>query len=100
LHWAVQVGALKLQIKYTVDFADDVSWKATPLIAAQQLCSKDIGDKIQYSLRPILLFANMDVSTTKMCLDTSIWAKSIMDRREYFFLLSYNLKSNAMLSIH
>jgi hypothetical protein len=65
LHWAVQVGALKLQIKYTVDFADDVSWKATPLIAAQQLCSKDIGDKIQY-----------------------------------FFLLSYNLKSNAMLSIH
>jgi hypothetical protein len=25
LHCAVQVGALKLQIKYTVDFADDVS---------------------------------------------------------------------------
>jgi hypothetical protein len=34
-------------------------------------------------LRPILLFANTDVSTTKMCLDTSILAKSIMGRREY-----------------
>jgi hypothetical protein len=31
-----------------------------------------------YSLRPILLFDNTDVSTTKMCLDTSILAKSIM----------------------
>jgi hypothetical protein len=36
-----------------------------------------------YSLRPILLFANMDVPTTKMCPDTSTLAKSIMDRREY-----------------
>jgi hypothetical protein len=36
-----------------------------------------------YSLRPILLFANMDVSSTKMCLDTSILVKSIMGRREY-----------------
>jgi hypothetical protein len=35
-----------------------------------------------YSLRPILLFANTDVSITKMCLDTSILAKSNMDRRE------------------
>jgi hypothetical protein len=38
---------------------------------------------MKYSLRPILLFANTDISTTKMCLDTSILAKSIMDRREY-----------------
>jgi hypothetical protein len=36
-----------------------------------------------YSLRSILLFVNTDVSTTKMCLDTSILAKSIMGRREY-----------------
>jgi hypothetical protein len=36
-----------------------------------------------YSLRPILLFANTNVSTTKTCLDTSILAKSIMSRREY-----------------
>jgi hypothetical protein len=34
------------------------------------------------TLRPILLFANMGVSTIKMCLDTSLLAKSIMDRRE------------------
>jgi hypothetical protein len=39
-----------------------------------------------YSLRPILLFTNTDVSATKMCLDTSTLAKSIMDRREYFSL--------------
>jgi hypothetical protein len=36
-----------------------------------------------YSLRPILLFANTDVSTTKMCLHTSTLAKSIMGRRKY-----------------
>jgi hypothetical protein len=36
----------------------------------------------QYSLRPILLIANTDVSITKMCLDTSMLAKSIMIRRE------------------
>jgi hypothetical protein len=39
--------------------------------------------KIQYSLRSILLFTNMDVSTTKMCLDTFVLAKSNMGRREY-----------------
>jgi hypothetical protein len=38
-----------------------------------------------YSLWPILLFANTDVSITKMCLDTSILAKSIMGWRKYFF---------------
>jgi hypothetical protein len=37
-----------------------------------------------YSLRPILLFANMDVSITKIYLDTSILAKSTMGRREYY----------------
>jgi hypothetical protein len=36
-----------------------------------------------YSLRPILLFANMDVSTINISLDTSKLAKSIMSRREY-----------------
>jgi hypothetical protein len=43
--------------------------------------------KYWYSLRSILLFANTDVSTTKICLDTSILAKSIMDRREYIYLV-------------
>jgi hypothetical protein len=38
---------------------------------------------IRYSLRPILLFFNMDVFITKMCLDTSTLVKSIMSRREY-----------------
>jgi hypothetical protein len=36
-----------------------------------------------YSLRPILLFTNTYVSTTKMCSDASTLAKSIMGRREY-----------------
>jgi hypothetical protein len=36
-----------------------------------------------YSLRPILLFANTDISITKICLDTSVLAKSIMGRRKY-----------------
>jgi hypothetical protein len=47
---------------------------------------------LRYSLRPILLFADTDVSTTKICLDTSVLAKSNMGRREYccsFFLLKF-----------
>jgi hypothetical protein len=45
-------------------------------------------NRMKYSLRPILLFANTDVSTVKICLDTSILAKSIMGRREYIVLLT------------
>jgi hypothetical protein len=52
------------------------------------LCILDTSLKFMYSLRPILLFHNTDVSTTKICLDTSILAKSIMDRREYYFLVT------------
>jgi hypothetical protein len=44
--------------------------------------------KICYSLQPILLFANPDVST-KMCLDTSTLAKSIMGRREYILFFKF-----------
>jgi hypothetical protein len=40
-----------------------------------------------YFLEPVLFFANTDVSTTKMCLDTSILAKSIMDWREYILYI-------------
>jgi hypothetical protein len=36
-----------------------------------------------YSLRPILLFANIDVSRHILVVDTSILAKSNMGRREY-----------------
>jgi hypothetical protein len=49
-----------------------------------------VGDislfRFYYSLRPILLFANTDISTTKICLDTFTLAKSIMSRREYLIL--------------
>jgi hypothetical protein len=42
-----------------------------------------------YSLRPILLFANTDVSITKMCLDTSILAKNNMGRRGHNFRIYF-----------
>jgi hypothetical protein len=38
-----------------------------------------------YFLRLILYFANTDVSTTKICLDTSTLMKSIMCQRKYYF---------------
>jgi hypothetical protein len=38
--------------------------------------------KSLYSLRSILPFANMNVSSTKMCLDTSAFVKDNMGRRE------------------
>jgi hypothetical protein len=45
---------------------------------------RDILDSYKYYyLRSILLFANIDVSNIKMCLDTFILAKSNMGRREY-----------------
>jgi hypothetical protein len=42
-----------------------------------------INSETIYSLRPILLFAKMDVSITKICLDTSILVKSNVGPREY-----------------
>jgi hypothetical protein len=52
-----------------------------------------------YSLRSIILFANMDVSRHILVIDTSVLAKSNMDRREYLFFLgqvraSENIKVN------
>jgi hypothetical protein len=44
-----------------------------------------------YSLRSILLFINMDVSSSKMWLDTSVLAKSNMCRREYLNTKQYHL---------
>jgi hypothetical protein len=39
--------------------------------------------KVCYSLRPIILFANMDVSRHILVVDTFVFAKSNMGRREY-----------------
>jgi hypothetical protein len=53
------------------------------LVAEQNDGSIDVYSyRFNYSLRPILLFANMDVSTTKRYLDISVLAKNIMGRRE------------------
>jgi hypothetical protein len=43
--------------------------------------------EIYYSLRPIFLFANIDVSRHILVVDTSVLAKSNMGRREYYFLI-------------
>jgi hypothetical protein len=40
-----------------------------------------------YSLRPIILFANTDVSRHILVVDTSVFAKSNMGRREYYTFL-------------
>jgi hypothetical protein len=40
-------------------------------------------NKKLYSLRPIILFANVDVSRYILVVDTSVLAKSNMGRREY-----------------
>jgi hypothetical protein len=41
----------------------------------------------EYSLRPILLFANTDVSRHILVVETSVLAKSNMGRREYKILM-------------
>jgi hypothetical protein len=59
------------------------SWRMH-IFVYQKCAYKEIAScKKLYFLRLILLFANTDVSTTKMCLDISILAKSIMSQREY-----------------
>jgi hypothetical protein len=45
-----------------------------------------------YSLQSILSFSNIDVSSTKMCLDTSIFMKGNMGRTEYYIGQINNLK--------
>jgi hypothetical protein len=42
-----------------------------------------------YSLRSIILFANIDVSRHILMIDTSVLAKSNMNRREYFIIIMY-----------
>jgi hypothetical protein len=64
-----------------------------PIYPCKISTSFDIGRPISisppsnYSLQFILFFANMDVSTTKICLDIFILAKSIIDHRKYTSLV-------------
>jgi hypothetical protein len=44
---------------------------------------KEPDAEIYYSLRPIILFANADVSRHILVIDTSVFVKSNMGRREY-----------------
>jgi hypothetical protein len=58
-------------MKINLDIVNDVTYKYA---------------KFYYSLRLIVLFANMNVSRHILVLDTSILAKSNMGRREYKIL--------------
>jgi hypothetical protein len=42
-------------------------------------------NKIQYSLRSIILFTNIDISRYILVIDTSVLEKNNMNRREYLF---------------
>jgi hypothetical protein len=64
-------------------------------LCVEELQYKHVADissleKFQYSLRSIILFANVDVPRHILVVDTSILAKSNMDRREYIFQYSGN----------
>jgi hypothetical protein len=50
-----------------------------------------------YSLRPIILFANTDISNTKIYLDTSILAKSNMGWREYHSYAQVDIVSQELV---
>jgi hypothetical protein len=52
--------------------------------------SADMLPQITYSLRSIILFANIDVSRHILIVDTSVYAKSNMDRGEYFGVAKCN----------
>jgi hypothetical protein len=62
-----------------------VMLKAEILLNAQAL-SLYTYIAFSYSLRSIILFANMNVSRHILVVDTSVLAKSIMGRREYQIL--------------
>jgi hypothetical protein len=49
--------------------------------------------KPKYSLRPIIFFAKVDVSS--LVIDTSVLAKINMGQREYYFRVSKNPKNNS-----
>jgi hypothetical protein len=55
-------------------------------VRCTELTSGQVHSKIWYFFRSILLFTNTDISITKICLNTSIFAKSYMGRRKYFIL--------------
>jgi hypothetical protein len=63
---------------------------------------KCLLNKLIYSLRPISSFANTDVSSTKMCLDTSVFAKSHMVQREYYkyYIFIHIITGSKILCIH
>jgi hypothetical protein len=53
----------------------------------------------KYSLRFILIDFNMDVSRTKICLDTSILESINMNRREYYEDQQRNRKATEKLPV-
>jgi hypothetical protein len=57
--------------------------KNTNHVLPSLIISVNILVRLYYYLRPILLFANMDISRHILMIDPSVLAKSNMDRRDY-----------------
>jgi hypothetical protein len=62
----------------------------------------DLYNNMNYSLRPIILFVNIDVSRHILMVDTSVFVKSNMGRREYlvFFLLKRSVHYFNQFVVH
>jgi hypothetical protein len=61
-----------------------INWqRGNPGITKARAESPNVTHKYVYSLRPILPFTNTDVSRHILVLDTSVFAKGNMGRREY-----------------
>jgi hypothetical protein len=79
--WHVQifVNSWYVQIGLAINWTSDTLRIRSSFVQFMHVEKKD---NIQYSLRPIILFANIDVSRHILVIDTSVFAKSNMDRRE------------------
>jgi hypothetical protein len=62
-------------------------------LAGMHTCFKLCLLKFKYSLRSIILFANIDVSRHILVIDTSVFAKSNMGQREYQICIKCRLQT-------
>jgi hypothetical protein len=69
---------VSLGVPLKVTGLDSRSTEHTKLLA--------LAHRIQYSLRPILLFANIDVSRYILMINISVLAKNNIGQKEYFIV--------------
>jgi hypothetical protein len=73
--------------KFKSSLYDDAGTDHEEVLACTTPFYQSISIHMLYSLRPILSFVNTDVSSTKICLDISVFAKGNIDRREYVSIM-------------